>query len=274
MSIGPRSAWTLPPPNNPSWWERWPGERRPNHERARSRSPRRPVPSGHDSTWPHPLPQPPWSFLRKSAMWFRWHLLWCQWPHLSYWNQRQEHQKINRKVQSGKYMSNRINKKDKSIYISSFQYFSEKTVWKDCFLVMFPSGKHINMPFRQTSTAPCRHISCATERQRVGKTIVCSACRGSGVGEHIYIYIYIYLYLYTYTWWHIYFLYIYIRHCNAFYLQGLLSAVLRRRAFNIPQCMKYLLFKNGIPRSWMIIKKPYFLITMRSQLNPFKSPFG
>ena len=158
--------------------------------------------------WLH-LATPP--FLRKSAMWFRWHLLWCQWPHLSYWNQRQEHQKINRKVPSGKYMSNRINKKDKSIYISPFQYFSEKTVWKDCFLVMFPSGKHINMPFRQTSTAPCRHISCATERQRVGKTIACSACRGSGVGEHIYIYLFIYkfyihihddifiLYIYTYV---------------------------------------------------------------------------
>ena len=136
---------------------------------------------------------------------------------------------------------------------------------------MFPSGKHINMPFRQTSTAPCRHISCATERQRVGKTIACSACRGSGVGEHIYIYIYkFYIHIHD----DIFILYIYVRHCNAFYLQGLLSAVLRRRAFKIPQCMKYRLFKNGIPRSWMIIKKPYFLITMRSQLNPFESPFG
>ena len=56
---------------------------------------------GDQCQWPwlH-LATPP--FLRKSAMWFRWHLIWCQWPHLSYWNQRQEHQKINRKVPSGK----------------------------------------------------------------------------------------------------------------------------------------------------------------------------
>ena len=207
VSIGPRSAWTLPPPNNPSWWERWPGERRPNHERARSRSPRRPVPSGHDSTWPHPLPQPPWSFLRKSAMWFRWHLLWCQWPHLSYWNQRQEHQKINRKVQSGKYMSNRINKKDKSIYISSFQYFSEKQFEKIvfwwCFLVASISICRLDkLALLRADTS----VVLPRDKELVKQLFA----QHAGVLGWVSIYIYIYIYIHIHDDIFILYIYIYI----------------------------------------------------------------